>query len=196
MPENNIKVGQRIKDLRIAKGLSIEDVAKKSGIPEATIASIEHHLISPPLGNIVSLAKVFEVSVGDFFGEKGDAAYCIVRSGDRKAVSRFNSSDDKASGYSYESLGQQKKKKQMEPFLVTLTPQKVRQTEANQHIGEEFIFVLEGTVEVKLLDHTDILNPGDSIYYDSTVPHIVGCHGDQPATILAVIYAKEEMIIL
>ncbi|MBU1568799.1 MAG: cupin domain-containing protein [Proteobacteria bacterium] len=195
MPEN-IKVGQRIKDLRIARGLSREDVARKSGISEETIASIESHLVSPPLGNLVSLAQVFEVSVGDFFGEKGDSSFCIVRSGDRKPVSRFNSSDGKSSGYSYEALGQQKKIKQMEPFLVTLTPAEVRQAEPNQHIGEEFLFVLEGRVEVKLMDHTDILNPGDSIYYDSTMPHIVACHGDQPATILAVIYAKDEMIIL
>jgi len=196
MPGQNIKVGQRIKELRIARGLTKEEIEKRSGISETTLAGIERHLISPPLGNLVSLAKVFEVSVGDLFGEKGDSPYCIVRSDARKTVSRFNSSDDKSSGYSYEALGQQKKKRQMEPFLVTLTPTEVRQVEPNQHIGEEFIFVLEGKVEVRLLDHTDILNPGDSIYYDSTMPHIVACHGNQPATILAVIYAKEEMIIL
>jgi quercetin dioxygenase-like cupin family protein len=55
---------------------------------------------------------------------------------------------------------------------------------------------LEGQVEVRLADHTDILNPGDSIYYDSTLPHIVSCHGNDPATIFAVIYAKKEMLIL
>jgi len=196
MSGKTTKVGQRIKELRVAKGLSLEDVVAKSGIAETTIAGIERHLISPPLGTLVSLAKVLEVSVGDFFGETGDAAYCIVRSGDRKTVSRFNSSNGKTSGYSYEALGQQKKKRQMEPFLVTLSPTEVRQVEPNQHIGEEFLFVLEGKVEVRLLDHTDILDPGDSIYYDSTMPHIVACHGEQPATILAVIYAKDEMIIL
>jgi len=195
MPENNVNVGQRIKDVRVAKGLSIEEVAGKSGISEETISSIETHLVSPPLGNLVSLAKVFGVSVGDFFGEKGDSSFCIVRSDDRKTVSRFNSNDGKSSGYSYEALGQQKKKKQMEPFLVTLSPTQVKEIEPNQHIGEEFIFVLKGKVEVRLLEHTDILNPGDSIYYDSTMPHIVACHGDQPATILAVIYAEEEMMI-
>ena len=84
----------------------------------------------------------------------------------------------------------------MEPFLVTLTPAESPQVEPNQHIGEEIIFVLEGKVEVSLLDKTEILNPGDSIYYDSTMPHIVSCHGKEPATILAVIYAKEEIIIL
>ncbi len=196
MSEKNIKVGQRIKELRVARGLSIDDVEQKTGISATTLASIESHLTSPPLGNLVSLAKAFEVSVGDLFGEQGDSSYCIVRSGDRKPVSRFNSTNGKSSGYTYEALGQQKKKRQMEPFLVTLTPAEVRQVEPNQHIGEEFIFVLEGKVEVRMLDNTDILNPGDSIYYDSTMPHIVACHGEQPAIILAVIYAREEMIIL
>jgi quercetin dioxygenase-like cupin family protein len=50
-------------------------------------------------------------------------------------------------------------------------------------------------VDVKLADHADVLNPGDSIYYDSNLPHVVSCHGDQPATILAVIYARKEIMV-
>jgi quercetin dioxygenase-like cupin family protein len=84
----------------------------------------------------------------------------------------------------------------MEPFLVTLNPTETHQLEPNQHDGEEIIFVLEGQVEVRLSDHTDLLNSGDSIYYDSTLPHIVSCYGNKPATILAVIYAKKEMLIM
>ncbi len=196
MPGKDMKIGERIRALRKAKGLSIADVSKQSGIPESTISGIERHMVSPPLGNIVSLAKVFDVSVGDFFGESGDSPYCIVRSSDRKTVSRFNSTDGAAGGYTYQSLGQQKKNRHMEPFLVTLSPSESSETEPNQHIGEEIIFVLEGHVEVRLLDQTEILNPGDSIYYDSTMPHFISCHGKEPATILAVIYAKDEMIIL
>ncbi len=196
MPGKDMKIGERIRALRKAKGLSITDVSKQSGIPESTIYGIEGHMVSPPLGNIVSLAKVFEISVGDFFGESGDSPYCIVRSSDRKTVSRFNSTDSTSGGYTYQSLGQQKKNRHMEPFLVTLSPSDSSEVEPNQHIGEEIIFVLEGNVEVKLLDQTEILNPGDSIYYDSTMPHYISCHGKEPATILAVIYAKDEMIIL
>ncbi len=196
MPDTNVKVGDKVKSLRIAKGLSVERVSQQSGIPESVISRIEDHLLSPPLGNIVSLAKVFDVSVGELFSDSADSAFCIVRSDDRKTVSRFKSLGDESCGYSYEALGQQKKNRQMEPFLVTLAPNDGSETEPNQHIGEEIIFVLEGKVEIKLLDHTDILNPGDSIYYDSTMPHSVLCHGNKPATILAVIYAKEEMIIL
>jgi len=196
MPGKDTKIGERIRGLRKAQKMSIADLAEQSGIPEETLYSIEGHLVSPPLGNLVSLARVFEISLGDFFGESGDSPYCIVRSDDRKTVSRFNSADGKSGGYSYESLGQQKKNRHMEPFLVTLTPTESSQVTSNQHIGEEIIFVLEGKVEVRLLDQVEILNPGDSIYYESTMPHYISCHGQEPATILAVIYAQEEMIIL
>ena len=196
MPAKDIKIGERIRGLRRAKGLSIADVAEQSGVAESTIASIEGHVISPPLGYLVSLAKVFDIPVGDLFGDSGDSPYCLVRSDNRKPVSRFNSTDGKSGGYSYESLGQTKKNRQMEPFLVTLTPAESLPVEPNQHIGEEIIFVLEGKIEVSLVDKREILNPGDSIYYDSTMPHVVSCYGKEPATILAVIYAKDEMIIL
>jgi transcriptional regulator with XRE-family HTH domain len=195
MLEQNLKIGEKVKILRAEKGMSIEDVSQKTGISEATISGIEDHTISPPLGNIVSLAKVFQVTVGEFFGDSADSPFCIVRSDDRKTVSRFSSTHGKANGYSYESLGHQKQNRQMEPFLVTLTPAENFPVEPNQHDGEEIIFVLEGQVDVRLADHTDILNPGDSIYYDSNLPHVISCHGDDPATILAVIYAKKEMLI-
>ncbi len=190
------KIGERIRALRKAKGWSLVELAEQSEIPEATLYSIEGHLVSPPLGNLVSLARVFEIPMGNFFGDNGDSASCIVRKGDRKTISRFNSTDGKGGGYSYESLGHEKKNRHMEPFIVTLTPTESTQLELNQHIGEELLFVLEGQVEVKLLDQAEILNPGDSIYYDSTMPHVISCHGKEPATMLAVIYAKKEIVVL
>ncbi len=195
MSEQSLKIGEKVKSLRARKEMSIEDVSKESGIPETTITGIEDHSISPPLGNIISLAKVFQVTLGDFFEDSADSPFCIVRSDDRKTVPRFSSTGGKSAGYSYESLGHQKQNRQMEPFLVTLTPAGASHVEPNQHDGEEIIFVLEGQVEVKLAEHTDILNPGDSIYYDSNLPHVVSCYGDNQATILAVIYAKKEMLI-
>jgi transcriptional regulator with XRE-family HTH domain len=196
MPDENNRAGERIKSLRIEKGMSIEDLSRASMISEANLLSFEENKALPPLGNIISLAKAFDVSVGEVFGDIADSPFCIVRNDARKTVSRFNSIEGDSYGYSYESLGYQKKNRQMEPFLVTLTPGSTSPVEANQHIGEEIIFVLEGQVEVTLLDHKDILIPGDSIYYDSTMPHVISCHGDKTATILAVIYAKEERIIL
>lgn len=196
MPDQNFQIGERIRSLRIEKAMSIAEVAKKSGISESIIAAIEDHAISPPLGNIISLANSLRVTVGELFEDSADSPFCIVRSDDRKPVSRFSPADGTSGGYSYQSLGHQKQNRQMEPFLVTLTPVAGSRVEPNQHVGEEILFVLEGQVEVSLAGHTDVLNPGDSIYYDSNLPHVVSCHGKAPATILAVIYAEKEMVIL
>jgi len=195
MTEQTIQLGDRIKNLRLKKELTIEGLAERSGLAAASISEMENHQLSPPLGDIVKLANSLHVSVGDLFGDSADAPFCIVRSGSRKSVSRFSSASRSAGGYSYESLGYQKQNRHMEPFLVTLTPTPVPQTVPNRHAGEEILFVLEGQVEVSLAEHTDILNPGDSIYYDSNLPHIVSCHGDRPARLMAVIYAEKEMHI-
>jgi quercetin dioxygenase-like cupin family protein len=76
----------------------------------------------------------------------------------------------------------------MEPFLVTLEPSNIE--ERSTHDGQEFIFVLEGTMEVRLGEKTHLLEPGDAIYYDSTVSHLVKCHGRDKVKILAVLYAE------
>jgi len=195
MSEQQGAIGEKIRKLRTRQGMSIADVAAKTDLSENTLNAIEEGSVTPPLGHIVSLANVLKVSVGDLFGDSGDSPFCIVRSDDRKMVTRFDSSSGSSAGYSYQSLGYRKQNRHMEPFLVTLTPDESFKPEPNRHVGEEILFVLEGQVEVSLSGHTDILNPGDSIYYDSTLPHVVSCHGSEPATLFAVIYAREEMLI-
>jgi quercetin dioxygenase-like cupin family protein len=76
----------------------------------------------------------------------------------------------------------------MEPFLVTLEPSEVEE-ERSTHDGQEFIFVFHGEMEVRLGEEILILEPGDSIYYDSTVPHLVKCHGKETTKILAVLHS-------
>ena len=194
MSDHDLKIGEKVKSLRLKKGLSIEDVVSQSELSASTVAGVEDHTISPPLGTIVSLACALKVTVGDLLGYEANAPFCIVRGEERKSVSRFSSSG-KSGGYSYESLGHQKQNRRMEPFFVTLTPAQTFQAEPNQHAGEEILFVVTGQVEVSLSNHTDILNPGDSIYFDSNLPHVVSCHGEEAAMIFAVIYTDKEMLI-
>jgi len=184
-----LKVGEKIKLLREKKKLSLQDLADKSGFTSAVINQIENHMISPPLGTIFKVARALEVEPGYFFLEKPKAPFSIVRHEERTAVSRVASKEGVSYGYSYESLGADKKGRHMEPFIVTLEPESIKLVKPSTHNGEEFIFVLEGEMDVALGNHTDTLKPGDSIYYDSTTPHKVTARGDKPAVILAVIYA-------
>src|SRR5512137_2589595 len=183
-----VRVGEKVKVLREQKGLSLKELADLTGFSTALLSQMENHLVSPSLGTIVKMARALSVKVGDFLGETEGEPFTIVRKDERKMVSRFASKEGVKYGYFYESLGFDKKDRHMEPFIVTLEPATVKAAKTSVHEGEEFIFVLEGEMEVILANHTDVLYPGDSIYYDSTIPHRVQCHQDKITRILAVLY--------
>lgn len=186
--EYEVKVGEKIKKLRMEKGMSLQDLAEKTGFTSALLSQVENHMISPPLGTLIKIAKGIEIPIGLFFEDQREAPFTIVRAGERKFTSRVTSKEGIKYGYSYESLAYDKKGRHMEPFLVTLEEATIKKHQEFRHEGEEFIFVLEGKMEVQLGKHTDLLEPGDSIYFDSTIPHRVQCTDEGPAKILACIY--------
>jgi transcriptional regulator with XRE-family HTH domain len=186
-----LRVGEKVRELRESKGLSLQDMANRTGYSSALLSQVENHFISPPLGGLIKIAKALEVKVGTFFGDEPRESYALVRKDERKHISRFASKEGVSYGYSYESLGFDKKDRQMEPFLVTLEPATVKSEKLSSHDGEEFIFVLEGEMEAILGDHKDVLQPGDCIYYDSTIPHKVQCHREVPTKILAVLWTPQ-----
>jgi len=185
----SLPVGARIKAVRQAKTLSLQDVAQRTGFPESTIAQIESDEILPPLGDLVKLARALEMKMGYLLVQGESKPYTVVHKKNRKPVSRYGSQKTLRYGYTYESLAPEKKERNMEPFLVTLEPTSLDEPPST-HDGEEFIFVLEGEIEVILGDNREILSPEDSIYYDSTLPHRVRAQGDQNARIVAVLYTQ------
>jgi transcriptional regulator with XRE-family HTH domain len=185
----DIPVGVHIKQIRENKGLSLGAMAELTGFSTAILSQIENHLISPSLGTLIKLAGTLGVRVGDFLGETSGEPFSIVRAQERRQVSRFASTEGVKYGYSYESLGFEKKDRRMEPFIVTLEPATVKITKPSVHEGEEFIFVLEGEMEVVFGSHKDVLYPGDCIYYNSTISHLVQSHGEKTTRILAVLYS-------
>jgi|YelNatPaOPRAMG01_1025707.scaffolds.fasta_scaffold86593_2 transcriptional regulator with XRE-family HTH domain len=184
-------VGERIKGVRESKSLTLTDMAQRTGFSEETIAGIEKGEILPPLGDMVKLAKALEMKMGYLLAQGEAKPYTVVRKKDRKPISRYDSQRTQRYGYVYETLAPEKKERNMEPFLVTLVPTPGEEPPST-HEGEEFIFVLEGEVEVLLGDEREILTVEDSIYYDSTMPHRVRALGDGNARILAVLYTQEK----
>jgi transcriptional regulator with XRE-family HTH domain len=192
MGETPIEVGKRIRELREEAGLSLQEFAEKTGYSSALLSQFENHLISPPLGALVKLSQALGIDVGDFLGDSPTEPFALVRSYERKTVSRVASRTGVNLGYTYEALGIGMKDRRMEPFVVTLEPVAIKEKRLSTHEGEEFIYVLEGDVEVHLEDHTDTLEPGDSIYFKSSIPHHIMCPGEEPARILAVIFTGSE----
>jgi len=191
-PEEDIglHIGERVRKAREKRDLSLQDIARRTDIDEELLSQIETGEIAPPLGTIIKLAKALEMKMGYFISGEGEKPYTIVRRDARKVISRYDSKRVKHYGYGYESLAPHKKDRHMEPFLVTLAPAETDE-ERSAHDGQEFIFVLRGRMEVRLEEETHILEPGDAIYYDSNVPHLVKCHGSETTKILAVLYAEK-----
>ncbi|MBS4031758.1 MAG: cupin domain-containing protein [Clostridiales bacterium] len=96
-------------------------------------------------------------------------------------------------GYSYEALASNLRRRHMEPFLGTLEPATIRDRHSYSHEGEEFLFVLDGGVEIILDKKKESLEPGDCVYFHSIVPHCVQCRDDSGATLLAVLFPGEDL---
>ncbi|MCK4794656.1 MAG: helix-turn-helix transcriptional regulator [Desulfobacteraceae bacterium] len=184
-------VGQRVRMVRNEKGMTTEDVGQRTGLSTEYLEQIEADEISPPLGVLIKIGKALDMKLGRFISTGEVKPFTVVRKDERQIISRYTSAQGDQYGYTYESLAPDKKDRHMEPFMVTLVPSKAKK-ELSTHAGQEFIYILKGAMEVILEDYTEVLYPGDSIYYDSTIPHLVRCHGDKETVILAVLYAKDE----
>jgi len=154
--EISADMGTRVKKARESRGLSIFDLYLRTDIDVDQLSQIEEGKVIPPLGTVIKLAKALDLNMGYFISGKERKAYTIVRRDDRKVTSRYDSSKEEHHGYEYESLAPHKRDRHMEPFLVTLKPSETEE-ERSTHDGQEFIFVLQGKMEVRLEEDIHIL---------------------------------------
>ena len=180
--ETALLYGDRIRMAREWKGFTIAEVALKTGLTADYLARAEAGKEMLPLGTLVKVAKTLSLRLADVIS-RGREPFTVVRSGESRPLQRFGNPED-GFGYSYASLAPNKKGKAMEPFLVTLYPHE--RHAPSSHEGQEFIYVVEGEIEVILEGKRQRLGPGDAIYYDSVDDHIVTAYGDAPAKIVAV----------
>ena len=184
-----VPVGEHIRAFREKHGMTVQQFAERTGFSAALLAQIENRMVSPSLGTLVKIANSFGTTVSSFIGGKEEREFSIVRKEDRTTVSRVGLKDGGKSTYIYESLGAGKAGRKMEPFLVRLQPLSEPPAARSMHDGEEFLYVLSGRVTIRLGPLSDVLEEGDSIYYNSTIPHHVHSADEREALILAVIHA-------
>ncbi len=189
---DQIKTGKIIQEIREKRGLSIDSMAKKTGLFPDQLVQIEEGKTSPALGVLIKISKALEVKVGEIMGEEATQSFIIMRKDEMGKHPHHVSKESLGYGYSYVTLGHEKKDRRMEPFLVTLEPEEAEGERVSVHEGEEFIYVLEGELEICLDQNKEILYPGDSIYYDGSIPHTLKCYGKVPTKIVAVIYIPND----
>jgi transcriptional regulator with XRE-family HTH domain len=183
------KIGKKIKEFRVFRQISLEDLALKANIEIKQLEYIENNGSVPSLGHLIKITRALGVRIGTFLDDQDELGPVITRSGEENSTLSFSSSNEKAREHlNFFSLAQDKTGRHMEPFLVDIQPDTESDHKLSSHEGEEFIFVLTGNIEINYGKNTYLLAQGDSIYYDSIIAHNVHAAGNQPAKILAVVY--------
>ncbi len=180
------QIGDRIKQVRKDKGLSIVQLSQLTGFDELMLQQIEDNTICPQLGTVIKLSKALDSALQRLISTEGRHLYSITRRDEQKVVSRTTSKGGQQSAYTYMSLAPEVRGRHMEALIVDL--KMMPDEERSTHVGEEFIYVLEGAVILEIGDDRFELQPGDSAYYISTTPHLLAAQKNK-AKILAVIYS-------
>jgi transcriptional regulator with XRE-family HTH domain len=177
------QIGTRIKELREISDLSVETLADEFGVSPDTYRLYEIGTEDIPVGILLEIARKFNVDLNEIL--MGEApklhAYCLVRKGKGLSVER-------RSQYIYQSLANNFLHKKAEPFLVTVNPDSDEApVPMNAHPGQEFNYMIEGTIKLIVDKHELVLNEGDSLFFDSGLQHGMKALNGKPAKFLAII---------
>ncbi|ARE38412.1 transcriptional regulator [Rhodovulum sp. P5] len=183
-PAEPLDLGQRVRELRTEKGLTLEQAAKEAGLARSTLSKIENDLMSPTYDALKKLATGLGVSVPQLFTPTRNA-----RAGGRMAVTRTGEGAAHATAtYEHELMAGALARKRMMPYRTRVRARDVAEFDGwVRHEGEEFMYVLTGVVRLYTEFYAAVeMRRGDSAYYDATMGHNVVSVSDDDATVLWV----------
>jgi len=175
-------IGQRIKELRLKRQLTLEEVAERTGCSAGFLSQLERNRAAPSISMLYSIAGALEVPISHFFPETIKTPK-LVRAEERETF-RFEGSP-----ITYSLLTTQFPDRVMESLIVSIEPSdgQLPADEYRAHPGEEFGYVLDGTLRLWIGDRRYDLRPGDSIHFLATVKHRLENPGPRPVTALWVL---------
>ncbi|MBF0647121.1 cupin domain-containing protein [Desulfuromonas acetoxidans] len=186
-----LQIGMKVRNLRQERRMTLQDLANMTRLSKPLLSQIENNQVIPPLSTLLRIAKAFEVSLNCFFEDERDNTQCVVVRAGEQHIRQLRAAQTHGSqSYTYNSRAFGKTRHNMEPFDVEFFAREWSDDLLVRHEGEEFLYVLEGQLEFRHGDQTVLLNPGDSVYYDSTEPHGYIARSETQPRAIAVLYSK------
>ncbi|MDL2279450.1 XRE family transcriptional regulator [Desulfovibrio sp. OttesenSCG-928-G11] len=182
------KVGTRVRKFREAQDMTLEKLSDATGLGVDFLRTLEEDSVYPSIGPLQKIARALNVRLGTFMDDVTCQDPIITRQAARDADLTMKQTAAKRPSYRYFTLAKGKVDRNMEPFFIEVMPEAEGDRKLSSHQGEEFIIVHSGRLLLRYGSEEQILEPGDSVYYNSIVPHYVGAYGDEPCTIYAVLY--------
>jgi transcriptional regulator with XRE-family HTH domain len=189
--QEGLKIGQRVRDLRQKQNFTLQDIAAKTGLAKSLLSEVESGEVVPHVSTLLKLAKVLNVGMASFFEDVAVIEkISVTRRGERVRIKRRPHHHEGEVDYIYESLETRKPGKHMEPFLVEFMPMETAEMVFTSHEGEEFHYMLEGKLEFRTDDRVEVLEPGDSIYFESDQNHSFRSLIKKPSKAIVVVWSK------
>ena len=178
-------IGEKLRTLRLRKSMGLVELGKHTGLSAALLSKLERSKLFPTLPTLLRIAMVFGVGLDYFFtDERKRRVVGVVRKKDRV---RFPERPGKADvPYYFECLDYRATERKLSAFLADFQELPVEKIKPHQHAGIEFLYVIKGTLEMKIGGEAHILDAEDAIYFDSALQHSYRRLHQKPCTAVIV----------
>ena len=177
-------IGERIKRLRLKKSMGLVELGRHTGLSASFLSQLETGRVVPTLRNLARIAMVFSKDLPYFFDPEPQSLFRIHRRKERVRLPQTGVDDPT---YFFESLGYQVPDRLMDPYSAEFVPLKKGQDiRPHVHPGFEFLYVLQGELEIRHGDQISVMESGDAVYFDASTPHAYLCAGKSSAVALIV----------
>ena len=181
------RLGSRLRDLRAARSWTQEELARRAGLSKSYLSRIEDGDRQPSLASLLSLSQALDVPLASLFAVPAEKAHCVVLRGGSVPAQAGN-------GLRYTPLSLPEGPMSMQPIRVVV-PAGREDGEGYRHDGEEWLFVLSGTLRLALADETYTLHPGDTAHFDARVPHRLSALNGTDAELILVACASPRALL-
>jgi transcriptional regulator with XRE-family HTH domain len=178
------RIGERIRRLRLKRSMGLVELGRHTGLSASFLSQLETGRVVPTLRNLARIAIVFGRDLSYFFEPEPHPLFRVHRRSERVRLPQSGVDDPT---YYFESLAYMVPDRQLDPYFAEFVPSK-RTVEIRPHVhpGYEFLYLLQGDLEIRHGDRTHVLEAGDSVYFDAATPHAYRCSGSIPAIALIV----------
>jgi len=162
-------IGEKIRTLRLRKKMGLVELGKHTGLSAALLSKLERGKLFPTLPTLLRIALVFSVGLEYFFREERRNAVALIRRGERQRFPDKPATNDIS--YFFESLDFAATERKLNAYYADFQPIAPEKARVHFHPGVEFLYLINGELALKVGTEEYQLQEGDSIYFDSSIPH-------------------------
>jgi len=170
-------VGKKIKKARTDKKITYDALANETGFSIDFLKKVEAGKITPPVGSLLQISRALEIDSGDLLKDEED-----------RMQDRIKAYTKRTASYAYTTLTPGAENKHLKAFRVKIDAMTDHEGVSYNHEGEEFVYVLDGTIEVVVGEHVNTVATGESLHFNSGIQHLLRNIGEKDAELIVVIY--------